>query len=489
MRIRARVTVLVVAACLLGSVGPAPAQTSRDRTGAATRRPAGASAPLPAAAPEALGLSAERLARLDAVMQRYVDEGRIAGITTLVMRHGRIAHLKSYGMADLEQQRPMTSDALMRLASMSKAVTSVAVMMLVEEGALLLSDPVSKYIPSFRQTYVAVPPPPGTVPAGMTGTSGAAGAAGAAAAAGAAGAPGPVIGPRLGSVPAKRPITIRDLLTHTSGISYGGGALEAEYRAANTYLWYCADHDETIGSFVDRLATLPFQSQPGEQYVYGFSTDVLGRVIEVASGMPLDEVFRTRIFEPLRMADTFFYVPADKASRLATVYGARPDGTIERAPERGLTGQGEYVEGPRTCFAGGAGLVSTIHDYARFLQMLLNGGDLDGARILSPASVASMTSNHVGTLYREGAMGFGLGFEVIEHVGRAGRLGAQGEFSWGSAYYSRYFVDPADGVVAIFMSQLIPSGGLDLQDKFRSLVYQAIVRPGREPSASAPARR
>lgn len=433
--------------------------------------PARAQAPsaavsLRTAPPEASGMSAERLKRIDAVMEKYIADKRIAGAVTLVMRHGRLVHLRAQGMQDIERQVPMSTDTLFRLASMSKAITTAAAMTLVEEGRLLLNDPVSKYLPSFERTDVAVLPPAGALP-----------------------------GARLGRVPAKRPITIRDLMTHTAGISYGSGALEAEYKAANLLGWYCAYHDETIGAFVDRLATLPFAAQPGEQYVYGFGTDVLGRVLEVVTGQPLDEVLRARIFEPLRMHDTSFFVPREKAGRLATVYGLPADKPLTRAPGEGAegmgsAGQGAYVEGPRKCFAGGAGLVSTITDYARFLQMLLDGGELEGVRVLSPASIAAMTSNQVGALYREGQFGMGLGFEVVEHVGRAGRLGAAGEFSWGSAYFPRYFVDPADGLVAIFMTQLIPAGGLDLQEKFRSLVYQAIVTPGRPATpATAPARR
>lgn len=447
---RARLLVLVLTA--LGSA-PAMAQS-----------PVTAGVPAQVTSPEGSGLSADRLKRIDALMERYIADRKVAGVVTLVMRHGRIVHLKAQGRQDIERDVPMATDTLFRLASMSKAVTTAAAMTLVEEGSLLLGDPVAKYLPSFAKTDVMVAPP--------------------------AGAPA---GTRLGRVPAKRPITIRDLMTHTAGISYGSGPLEAEYKAANVLGWYCADHDETIGQFVDRLATLPFAAQPGEQYVYGFGTDVLGRVIEVVTGLPLDEALRTRVFEPLRMRDTFFFVPREKAGRLATVYGVGPGGVLTRAPDSGAngmgsTGQGAYVEGPRKCFAGGAGLVSTITDYARFLQMLLNGGDLDGVRVLSPASIAAMTSNHVGQLYREGNFGFGLGFEVVEHVGRAGRLGAAGEFSWGSAYFPRYFVDPADGIVAIFMTQLIPAGGLDLQEKFRGLVYQAITAPG-STAPPAPARR
>jgi CubicO group peptidase (beta-lactamase class C family) len=275
------------------------------------------------------------------------------------------------------------------------------------------------------------------------------------------------------SVPARREITIRDLMTHTAGLSYGTGPLEAQYKAANVHMWNFADKDEPIGTTIERLATLPFASQPGERYIYGFGTDVLGVVVERASGLSLDEFFRRRIFEPLKMVDTSFYVPRDKTSRFATVYSTGSSG-MTRAPEPGR-GQGDYVNGPRRSFSGGAGLLSTASDYARFLQMLLNGGELDGTRLLGPKSVELMTSNHVGALYQEGRFGFGLGFEIVEHVGRSGRPGSVGEFGWGGAYYTKFWVDPVEKIVAVFMTQLLPSAGPALQDQFRVLVSQAIV--------------
>lgn len=400
------------------------------------------------AAPESVGMSGPRLDRLNVVMQDYVDKGRIAGIATLVARNGKIVHFETFGRMDVERNLPMRKDVILRMASMSKAVTTVAVAILLEEGRLLLTDPVSKYLPAFKQTNVAVPPPPGTPGTG-----------------------------RYGVVPAKRAITIRDLLTHTAGISYGQGSLaEAEYKAAGILGWYLADRKEPIGPLMERLAALPFDAQPGEKFVYGYNTDILGAVVEKASGMPLDQFFRTRIFEPLKMADSAFYLPPGKRDRLATVYSATPAGGIIRAPEGGI-GQGDYVDGPRTCFGGGAGLLSTPMDYARFLQMLLNGGELDGERVLSPKTVELMTANHVGSLYQDGAMGFGLGFEVIEHLGRTGRFGSVGAYGWGSAYFQRFIVDPQEKLVAVFYSQLIPAAGLDLQEKWRDLVYQAIVGP------------
>ena len=396
---------------------------------------------LPIAKPESLGMSAERLQRLSAAMKRAVEEDRAAGIVTLVVRKGKTTHFESFGQLDREKQVPMPKDAIFRIASMSKAITTVAAMMLMEEGTLLLDDPVSKFIPSFKKTSVMA----------AAATSGS----------------------DVGSVPARREITIRDLMTHTAGISYGTGPLEGQYKAANVHMWYFADKDEPIAATIDRLAALPFSSQPGERFVYGFATDVLGVVVEKASGLSLGEFFRTRIFQPLRMVDSSFYLPPEKISRFATVYSAGSNG-LARAPDP-ARGQGDYVKGPRKSFSGGAGVLSTASDYARFLQMLLNGGELDGVRLLGPKSVELMTSNHVGTLYQEGRFGFGLGFEIVEHVGRSGRPGSVGEFSWGGAYHTQFWVDPVEKIVAVFMTQLLPAPGPFLQDQFRALVNQAVV--------------
>jgi len=429
------------------------AQAPAVQAPARSARPAAPVAALPAAAPESVGMSSPRLERLNAVMQDYVNQGRIAGIATVVARAGKLVHFETYGRMDVEKNVPMRKDVILRMASMSKAITTVAVAILLEEGRLLLTDPVSKYLPAFKQTTVAIPPPPGTPGTG-----------------------------RYGVVPAKRAITIRDLLTHTAGISYGQGSLaESEYKASGIIGWYLADKKEPIVPLMERLAGLPFDAQPGEKYVYGFNTDILGAIVEKVSGQPLDQFFKTRIFDPLRMTDSSFFLPPEKRDRLATVYAATPTGGIVRAPEGG-TGQGDYVDGPRVCFGGGAGLLSSPLDYARFLQMLLNGGELDGARVLGPKTVELMTANHVGALYSDGNMGFGLGFEVIEHLGRTGRFGSVGTYGWGSAYFQRFFVDPQEKLVAVFYAQLIPAGGLDIQEKWRDLVYAAIIGP---PSAQA----
>jgi CubicO group peptidase (beta-lactamase class C family) len=405
--------------------------------------------PRPApATPAALGLSVERLNRLSSTLQQYVDQQRVAGLVTIVVRNGRTVHLEAFGKRDLESGAAMQADTIFRIASMSKAITSVATLMLLEEGKLLLNDPVSKFIPSFAKTTVIVPPPPGAV----------------------AGTP-------VSVVPAKRSITIRDLLTHTAGIGYGAGPAEALYKAANVHMWYFADKNEPIATTIDRLAALPFDAQPGERYVYGFNTDILGVVVEKASGMTLDEFFRTRIFQPLKMVDTHFYLPPEKRDRLATVYSLR-DGKLMRAPEEGM-GQGAYLEGPRQSFSGGAGLLSTASDYARFLQMVVNSGELDGARLLSPKTVELMSSSHTGTLFNEGRTGFGLGFEVVEHVGRSGEHGSVGLLSWGGAYHTDFWADPQEKLVAVLMTQLLPATGSDLHGKFRALVYQSIVAPAR----------
>jgi CubicO group peptidase (beta-lactamase class C family) len=400
----------------------------------------------PAATPESVGLSAERLQRLRTVMQQYVDEGRVAGLVTYVSRNGRVAHHEAFGKADVEAGVPMKKDTIFRIASQTKAFTSVAVMMLVEEGRIGLTDPVSRYIPAFKKTTVALPPPAGAV----------------------AGSP-------VSVVPAKREITIRDLLTHTAGISYGNGPAADQWKAAGIQGWYFADRSEPVSAVVERMAALPMDAQPGEKYVYGYNTDILGVVVEKVSGVTLADFLQKRITGPLGLVDTQFYLPPAQKDRLAAVYAAK-DGKIERATDPKL-GQGHYVEGPRVAYAGGAGLLSTARDYGRFLQMLLNGGEIDGVRLLSPKTVELMTVNHVGSLYSDGNLGFGLGFDVVEHLGRAGRHGTEGAFGWGGAYHTTYWADPKEKLVVSLMTQLLPAGDSDLHSRFRALVYSSIVGP------------
>ena len=391
--------------------------------------------------PEEVGMSPARLERLTGALQRYVDDGELAGAVALVARHGHIAYFESVGLADVERKAAMRRDTIFRIASQTKAIVSVGIMILQEEGRLLTTDLVSKYIPAFSSTSVAVAREGGGYDV----------------------------------VPANRPISIRDLLTHTAGIGYGYGVAADRWQQAGIQGWYFADRNEPIGATIERIAELPFDAQPGTEWVYGYSTDILGVVIEKASGMSLAEFLRQRIFEPLGMVDTHFYLPPDKRDRLAAVYSVSESGGLERAPEPGaMVGQGAYVDGPRRSYSGGAGLLSTANDYARFLQMLLNGGELGGKRILSRKSVELMTADHLHDIAFRDGVGFGLGFSVVEDLGSRGVPGTVGEFGWGGAYHSSYWVDPAEDLIVVYFTQLIPAGNRDDHAKLRALVYQSI---------------
>ena len=389
-------------------------------------------------------LSGDRVLRIDRLLQEYVDESRIAGAVALVLSDGRPVYERAVGWSDKEAGRPMTPDTIFRIASQTKAVTSVAVLSLMEEGKIGLTDPVSRFIPAFASTIVSV---------------------------------------RNGStaeiVPAKRPITIRDLLTHTSGISYGTQPdIAAMYEAkglgpAAGLGWYTADKNEPICTTMEALASLPFVAQPGEAWVYGYSIDVLGCVVERASGMSLDQFVRTRITEPLGMTDTGFFLPIEQRGRLAAVYASGSYGRIARAPE-GSKGQGAYVDGPRRSFSGGAGLLSTARDYARFLEMIRQGGALDGVRILEPSTVELMTTNQVGTLYSSTGLGFGMGVETTDRYGANG-MDSEGAYGWDGAYGTVYRVDPEARLVMLLMIQLLPIA-TDIHRKFPTLVYQSMLK-------------
>lgn len=387
------------------------------------------------AAAEAHAISPERLGRLKQAIQDYVDQGRLAGAVVQIRQDGREVFSVAAGWRDKEAKSPMQTDTIFRIASQSKALTSVAIMMLSEDGKLLLSDPVGKYLPEWTKTSVAVTTADGS----------------------------------YSVVPAKRPITIRDLLTHTSGISYGWGPGEKAWKDAGITGWYFADRKEPVSAVVARMSSLPMAAQPGEQFVYGYSTDILGVIVEKVSGKTLDAFLFERLIRPLGMKDTSFYLPRDKAGRLATVYAAG-EGGVKPAP---ASGQGHYLDGPRLAFSGGAGLLSTAPDYARFLEMLRRGGELDGRRYLSRKSVELMTSNHLNIPYEPGK-GFGLGFSIREDVGKAGEPGSKGEFAWGGAYHSTYWVDPAEGLTVVYMTQLLPAGDIDDHGKLRTLIYQAL---------------
>ena len=391
-------------------------------------------------------ISTERLARIDKLFQQYVDEARIGGAVALVLQDGKPVYERAFGWSDKEAGRKMTPDTIFRIASQTKALTSVAILSLMEEGKIGLNDPAGRYIPTFAKTTVAVANDQGAASV----------------------------------VPARRPITIRDLLTHTAGISYGTNtSVASQYETkglgpAAGFGWYTADKDEAICETMTRLGTLPFVAQPGEAWVYGYNTDILGCIIERVSFLPLAEFIRTRITAPLGMKDTQFFLPAAQRDRLAAVYmssATANDGRITRAPD-GPRGQGSYVDGPRRSFAGGAGLLSTARDYARFLEMIRNSGALDGVRVLAPRTVELMTTNQVGTLHSTTGLGFGLGFETTDRFGANG-LDSAGAFGWGGAYGSVYRVDPRSHLVLVLMIQMLPNAS-DIGTRFPTLVYQAL---------------
>lgn len=396
-------------------------------------------APITVAAPRAevltaQGFSPERLKRLDAAIAEQVASKQLAGGVMAVLRDGKPVVFKAYGQRDIENGKAMRTDTIFRIASMTKALTTVAAMILYEEGRFLLKDPVARYLPAFANAQVALP--------------------------------------GGGTEKARRPLTIHDLLTHTAGMSYGPGPAKAAYDAAGLKDWYLVGHDETLATWTDRFAALPLQSQPGEQFIYGYATDVLGRLVEVVSGQPLDQFIKQRITDPLRMPDTGFDVPADKAERLANVYGL--EGGQLKLFE--TSAKSDFVNGPRKLLSGGAGMLSTAGDYTRFLQMLLNRGELDGVRILAPGTVALMTADHLGDKSRGDADGFGLGFWVNVKTGGFKELGSEGAFGWGSAYFPQYTVDPKERLVILFMTQLRPAGNSTLALRVRNLTYQALLR-------------
>jgi CubicO group peptidase (beta-lactamase class C family) len=396
--------------------------------------------------PVDFGFSLERLSRVDRLLQALVDAERVAGVVALVLRDGVPVYRSTIGWSDREKGTRMEATSIFRVASMTKAVTSVAVMMLVEEGKIALGDPASRFIPAFARSTVAV-------------TS-------------------------EGSVallPAQRPITVRDLLTHTSGISYGAeDHVAAQYNskglgAAGGSEWYTADKDEPMRATVERLASLPFVAQPGEKFIYGYSTDVLGCIVEEASGLALDEFARARITEPLGMKDTEFFLPDWKHERLAAVYSLGTDGRIVRAPE-GRFGQGAYASGARRNFSGGSGLLSTAEDYAAFLEMIRNRGVLGRVRLLAPRTVELMTTNQIGSRYPDEGMGFGFGFSTTDRFGASG-MEPVGGFGWGGAYGTWYRVIPAHRLVLLLMIQRLPNDDvlIDTRETFPTLVYQSLL--------------
>ena len=401
--------------------------------------------------PSELGFDAARLTRIDSHFQRYVDDGRLPGWLLAVSRGGRLAHVSTYGMRDKEAALPVELDTLWRIYSMTKPITSVAAMMLYEEGAFELKDPVSKFVPSFADTPVY--------------------------------RQGSAIAPAL--EPQTEPMRIWHLLTHCSGLTYGfhhAHPVDAMYRAAG-YEWGSPPGIDLAG-MCDQIAGIPLLFQPGSEWNYGVSTDVLGRVVEVVSGQTLDAFMRERIFEPLGMTGTSFFVPEGDHQRLAALYVPTPGSGLALR----MDAMGDAAKSPPSFLSGGGGLVSTASDYHRFCLMLMNGGELDGVRLLGSRTVTYMTQNHlpggadleqVGRpLFSETSftgVGFGLGFSVVGDNVANKVLSTNGEFAWGGAASTAFWVDPAEEITALFMTQLLPSSTHPIRSQLKQLVYQALV--------------
>jgi CubicO group peptidase (beta-lactamase class C family) len=396
-------------------------------------------AELKEATPLSAGISGDRLIRIDKMIQQNIDSGWIAGAVGFIARDGKIVYNKSFGVNNIESKTLMHSDDIFRIASQTKAITSVAVMMLFEEGKLLLDDPVSKYIPEFSNPSVLDK----FNEKDTTYTT----------------------------VKANREITIRDLLTHTSGIDYAGigsAHMNAIYAKAGIPTGFVSEKI-ILGDKIRKLGKLPLVHQPGEKFTYGLNVDVLGYLVEILSGETLDKYFHSHIFEPLGMNDTYFYLPSSKYDRLVKVSSEDKNHHLVNASTAFVNYP--LVEG--TYYSGGAGLSSTIKDYATFLQMLLNRGEYNGKRLLARRTVELMTTNQIGDL-NLGSDKFGLGFEITTARGQA-KLGlSEGSFSWGGYFATTYWADPKEHLVCLLFIQQSPFSHSEIQDKFKAMVYQAL---------------
>jgi CubicO group peptidase (beta-lactamase class C family) len=392
---------------------------------------------------EARGFSTERLKRIDDQINDWVKKGWVSGTVGLIIRNGKIVYYKSAGYNDMANKSAMKKDDIFRIASQTKAITSVAVMMLYEEGKFLLDDPISAYIPAFANETVLDK----FNEKDSTYTT----------------------------IPAKRQITVRDLLTHTSGLGYaqiGSKEANAIYAKSNITAGLDVSGDK-LSDAVNRLGKLPLMHQPGERWTYGLNVDVLGDLVEIWSGMSLDEFFRVKIFEPLGMADTYFNVPENKAGRLVNMYSEDSLGVLQKLSGAALGGDVNYPLRKKDYFSGGAGLSSTAYDYAVFLQMMLNGGTYNGKRILSRNTVRMMTMNQIGDLGL-GDDKFGLGFAIVSEKGSAANPSQPGTYSWGGAFKTSYWVDPKEKMIVVFYRQLLNTSHGELADKFKVLAYQAL---------------
>ncbi|WP_026715208.1 serine hydrolase domain-containing protein [Flavobacterium daejeonense] len=394
------------------------------------------------ATPASAGMSDERLARIDNMLNKAVADSEIPGAVALIARHGKIVYLKAFGMADNASSKKLNTDAIFRIASQTKAITTTAVMMLWEEGKFKLDDPISKYIPEFKNPQVL----DSVYPDGKYTTKA-----------------------------AKREITIRDLITHTSGIGYGqidsNARFKKIYKDAGVTDLFTTDKI-TIGESVKKLAKLPLHHNPGEKFTYSEGLDVIGYFIELMSGMPMDEYYRTHIFEPLGMNDTYFYLPQSKANRLVTIQTKENDKWIS-FPNT-FYDVNYPIKGAKSFFSGGAGLSSTVKDYATFLQMFLNKGELNGVRLLSRTTIQFMLSNQIGEIWGKTDAGHGLGFRILNQMGEdLGGQGSTGTFNWGGYFNTQYFADPKEDLIGIILKQTQKTSD-NTGWKFQLLAEQAI---------------
>jgi CubicO group peptidase (beta-lactamase class C family) len=400
---------------------------------------------LTTSAADAAGFDSKRLERLDAAMNDWANKQWMNGGVALIAKDGKIAWYKAAGYNDIDKKEKLKSDGIFRIASQTKAITSVAIMMLYDEGKILLTDPVSKYIPTFSKQTVLDK----FNPADSTYTT----------------------------VPAKREVTIKDLLTHTSGLGYAQiGSKEANAIYAKNHITAgLGVKDQTLLAAMTQLGKLPLMHQPGQKFTYGLNVDVLGCIVEIVSGGTLDNFFQTRIFKPLGMKDTYFALPKDKASRLVNLYSENEQGKLVTSSNNLLNGPtaANYPLLNSTYYSGGAGLSSTVLDYAIFLQMMLNGGEYNGNKLLSRSSVRMMTMNQIGDVNR-GDNKFGLGFEIETLQGSTETPTNVGTFSWGGAFSTSYWVDPKEHIVLLFYRQLQNSSHGDVVEKFKALTYQAL---------------
>jgi CubicO group peptidase (beta-lactamase class C family) len=398
------------------------------------------------AAPATVDVSPEGLQRLDQLLKEVTADGRVPGDIALVARDGKIVYRKAFGYADMVTKKPLQPDAIVRIASQTKAITSIGAMLLYDEGKFQLDDPISKYLPAFRNPKVLA----SFNPKDSTYTT----------------------------VPARSEVTIRQLFTHTSGLGYpiiGSAEARAIYAKAHIPSGI-GSPGGTLAPAIDALGALPLMHQPGERFTYGVSIDVLGRLIEVLSGQPLDQFLRTRLFEPLSMRDTYFYLPASKQTRLMSL-ATEYQGRTVPMPATGMLGsRPDYPNQPGTYFSGGAGLSSTIDDYAAFLQMMLNEGTYNGHRLLKPETVKLITQNQMGDI-NQGVNKFGLGFSIVTPQGAAQTGQTAGSYEWGGIFGTDYWVDPKEKLVVLLYTQKFPHTNTpDLVPRFRKLVYEALTK-------------